>query len=335
MRAAVLSGIGAALPPRVVTNDELAAQLDTTDEWIRSRTGIVTRRVVEPGTATSDLAVEAGGRALRSAGVDAVDVVVLATSTPDHPCPSTAPTIASRLGLGHVTAFDINAVCSGFVYGLAVAAGMIVSGAARSVLLVAADTFSTLIDPTDRATAFLFGDGAGAVVLRAGEDTERGAVGPVELGSDGALADLILVPDGGSRAPTTTHPEQIHFTMQGQAVYRHAVARMAEATREVLDRAGWAVGDLDVLVGHQANVRILHAVASRLDLPVERALVHVDRVGNTAAASIPLALADGAARGLLCGGQKVALTAFGGGATWGAATLTWPDLRTAVIDPAT
>lgn len=326
MRAAVLSGIGAALPPRVVTNVELAVGLDTTDEWIRSRTGIVTRRLVDPGVATSDLAIEAGARALRSAGVDAVDVVVLATSTPDHLCPSTAPTVASGLGLGHVTAFDINAVCSGFVYGLSVAAAMIVAGSARSVLLIGADTFSTLIDPTDRSTAFLFGDGAGAVVLRAGEDTEQGAVGQVELGSDGALADLILVPDGGSRAPAITHPDQIHFTMQGQAVYRHAVARMAEATRDVLAHAGWAVEDLDLLVGHQANVRILHAVAARLGLPTDRALVHVDRVGNTAAASIPLALADGVDRGLLRSGHRIAMTAFGGGATWGAATLVWPEL---------
>lgn len=326
MRAAVLSGIGSALPPRVVTNDELAAHLDTTDAWIRSRTGIVTRRLVDPGVATSDLAVEAGARALRSAGVDAVDVVVLATSTPDHPCPSTAPTVASRLGLGHVAAFDMNAVCSGFVYGLSVAAAMIAAGTVNSVLLIGADTFSTLIDPTDRATAFLFGDGAGAVVLRAGEHTEQGAIGPVELGSDGALADLILVRDGGSRAPASTGPDQMHFTMQGQAVYRHAVARMAEATRAVLARVGWAVEDLDLLVGHQANVRILQAVATRLGMPVERALVHVDRVGNTAAASIPLALTDGVERGLLRSGHRIALTAFGGGATWGATTLTWPDL---------
>lgn len=326
MRAAILSGIGSALPPRVVTNDELAAHLDTTDAWIRSRTGIVTRRLVDPGVATSDLAVEAGSRALRSAGVDAVDVVVLATSTPDHPCPSTAPTVASRLGLGHIAAFDMDAVCSGFVYGLSVAAAMIAAGTVDSVLLIGADTFSTLIDPTDRATAFLFGDGAGAVVLRAGEHTEQGAIGPVELGSDGALADLILVRDGGSRAPAHTGPDQMHFTMQGQAVYRHAVARMAEATRAVLARVGWAVEDLDLLVGHQANVRILQAVATRLGMPVERALVHVDRVGNTAAASIPLALADGVDRGLLRSGHRIALTAFGGGATWGATTLTWPDL---------
>jgi 3-oxoacyl-[acyl-carrier-protein] synthase III len=325
-RAAVVAGIGGCVPDRVVSNDELAARLDTSDAWITSRTGIRQRHVVSPGTATSDLAVEAGARALKSAAVDAVDLVIVATTTPDHPCPACAPAVAERIGLGRVPAFDLNAVCSGFVYGLATAAGMLASGAFGSVLLIGADTFSTLVDPRDRATAFLFGDGAGAMVLRAGEPDEPGAIIDVELGSDGSQQDLIVVPAGGSRVPAGPDRSGTCFSMQGQAVYRNAVARMAEGTRSVLDRVGWSVDELDWFVGHQANQRIIDAVAARIGLSAERALTNLDRVGNTAAASIPLALADADEAGLLKAGQKIALAAFGGGATWGAAAMTWPDL---------
>jgi 3-oxoacyl-[acyl-carrier-protein] synthase-3 len=328
-RAPRLTGLGHALPGRVVTNDDLAATLDTSDEWIRSRSGIATRHHVDPGTATSDLAAEAGARALKAdlhtGGSGAVDLVVLATTTPDRTCPATAPLVAHRLGLGTVPAFDVNAVCSGFLYGLSTAAAMITGGAADSVLLVAADTFSTIVDPSDRRTAFLFGDAAGAVVLRAG----GGAVTDptlhhIVLGSDGGQEDLIITPGGGSRDPGS--PER-WFTMQGQAVYRQAVDRMTRSTEEVLARTGWTVGEVDRFVGHQANRRILDAVAHRLGLPADRVVANLDRVGNTAAASIPVALSDAHDHGSLRPGEKVVLTAFGGGATWGAATLTWPDLR--------
>ncbi|RZT88991.1 3-oxoacyl-[acyl-carrier-protein] synthase III [Pseudonocardia sediminis] len=312
-RAAVLTGIGHSLPPDVVTNHDLAARLDTTDEWIRTRSGIGSRHIVRGGTSTSDLAVEAGTLALKSAGVSAVDMVVVATSTPDHPVPATAPAVATRIGLGTVPAFDLNAVCSGFLYGLATASAMITAGQAGSVLLIAADTFSTLVDPEDRATAFLFGDGAGAVVLRAGTPGEAGEVLALEMGSDGDGEDLIIVPDAATP-----------FAMQGQAVYRQAVARMTESARTVMDRVGWGVGDVDRFVGHQANQRILDAVCDRLGLPRERAVSNLEHVGNTAAASIPLALSQAAAT--LRGGDRVVLSAFGGGATWGGAALTWPSL---------
>ncbi|WP_433281197.1 beta-ketoacyl-ACP synthase III [Pseudonocardia xinjiangensis] len=320
----VVAGIGHALPPRVVTNAELAQHLDTSDEWIRTRTGIRQRHVVDPGTATSDLAVEAGARALASAGMQAVDLLVLATTTPDHPCPASAPAVSSRLGLGAVPAFDLNAVCSGFVYGLAVTTGMLRSGAAGSALLIGVDTFSTIVDPADRATAFLFGDGAGAVVLRA----EPGGCGilDVELGSDGGLQQLIQVRSGGSRQPISADPADGFFAMQGQAVYRHAVAHMTASTATVLSRVGWSVQDVDWFVGHQANRRILEATAARLGIPAERTLVNLDRVGNTAAASIPIALAEAAAAGDLRAGHKLAVAAFGGGATWGSAALVWPEL---------
>lgn len=312
----VLRGIGHALPTKVVSNDDLAARLDTSDEWIRTRSGIRQRYVSTSATGTSDLAVEAGVAALKSAGVETVDVVVLATSTPDRPCPATAPVVASRMGLRATPAFDLDAVCSGFLYGLATASALVTSGQFGSALLVAADTFSTLIDPDDRATAFLFGDGAAAVVLSPGDAGDPGAVLAVDLGSDGTQQDLITVAD-----------RQSSFTMQGQAVYRQAVSAMANATRTVVDRIGWSVDDLDWFVGHQANQRILDAVAARLTLPANKVISNIARVGNTAAASIPLALSEAAASGRLREGDRIALAAYGAGATWGAAAMTWPHLR--------
>jgi 3-oxoacyl-[acyl-carrier-protein] synthase III len=312
---AVIAGIGHALPTTIVTNDDLAARLDTTDEWIRTRSGIRQRHIATPDVGTADLAVEAGAHALKSAAVDAVDLVILATSTPDRPCPATAPAVMSRLGLGRVPAFDMDAVCSGFLYGLATSVAMLTSGQFGTVLLIAADTFSRLIDNDDRATAFLFGDGAGAVVLRRGEDYEPGAVLGVSIGSDGSQEDLITVVD-----------RQSHFTMQGQAVYRQAVVSMADSASRAMADVGWTVDDVDWFVGHQANQRILDAVANRVGIAPDRAISNVAQVGNTAAASIPLALSEAASAGRLRAGDRVVLSAFGGGATWGAAALTWPRL---------
>ena len=328
----MVCGIGSWLPPRLVTNDDLAARLDTSDAWIRSRTGIGQRYAVPPGMATSHLATEAGSRALRSAGVTKVDFVLVATTTPDRPCPATAPEVAQRLGMAGTPAFDIAAVCSGFLYALAVGAGLIASGAAHRVLVIGAEAFTTILDPDDRTTVAVFGDGAGAVVLRAGHPDEQGALGAFSLGSDGSLADLITVRAGGSlQRSTGVRPAlaDTYFSMQGQQVFAHAVARMAAAAREALDLVGWKADEVDRMVAHQANLRILHAVAEQLDLPRERLVIHLDRVANTAAASIPLALADSVASGTLLPGQRVLLAAFGGGATWGAMTLIWPALETA------
>ncbi|GAA2689248.1 3-oxoacyl-[acyl-carrier-protein] synthase III (EC 2.3.1.41) [Actinosynnema pretiosum] len=315
-----------------MTNDELSATYDTSDQWIRERTGIVQRRRAAPGQSTGDLAVEAARVALasaeRSSGPAPVDLVVLATSTPDRPCPATAPSVAHRLGLGPVPAFDVDAVCSGFVYGLAVADGMIAAGTARRVLLVGADTFSTILNPADRTTAAIFGDGAGAVVLRAGERGEPGALQGLDLGSDGGQADLITVVAGGSRVPDrATAPEADRFfAMQGQAVYRNAVARMAQTARAALAKAGWGVHDVNRFIAHQANARLLAAAGAELGIEAERAYRNISEVGNTVAASIPLALADAATDGALLPGDRVLLAAFGGGTTWGAAALTWPEL---------
>jgi 3-oxoacyl-[acyl-carrier-protein] synthase-3 len=294
-----------------VTNDDLATRLDTSDEWIRSRTGIGARRWVEPGTSTSDLAADAGARALRSAGRSTVDAVIVATTTPDRTCPAIAPAVAARLGLVGVPAHDVAAVCTGFLYGLANAVGLIASGAARTVLLIAAEAFSTILDPDDRGTAVIFGDGAGAVVVGEGE----GGIGPCVLGSDGTGADLIQVPAG-----------ERYFRMSGKEVFRAAVERMADVSLDALARAGLDLDDVDHLAPHQANRRICDAVARRLGLAEEKVLVDLETVGNTAAASIPVLLADAAAHGRLKAGDRVLTAAFGGGLTWGATTLVWPDV---------
>ncbi|GAA4542599.1 beta-ketoacyl-ACP synthase III [Amycolatopsis samaneae] len=327
-RAAVLAGLGASLPVRILDNHEIAGRLDTSDEWIRTRTGIAERRVAGPGESTVDLAAEAGRRALASAGLtgpDAVDAVVLATSTADQLCPASAPQVAARLGLGGA-AFDLNAVCSGFVYALATGGGLIAGGVARRVLVIGADTFSSLVDPADRTTVPIFGDGAGAVVLRAGLPDEPGALGPFDLHSEGELAELLWVEAGGAKRRSSDDPRDHFLVMQGTAVFRHACARMAESSRAVLERAGWMVGDVDRFVGHQANIRILQSAAKQLGLPADAVVANIQRVGNTSAASIPLALADACADGTLEPGHRVLLSAFGAGLTWGSTLLRWPDV---------
>lgn len=331
-RAAVLCGLGTWLPPRVVTNTELADRYHTSDEWIRSRTGIRQRHVADPDTPTSELAVEAGSRALKSAGIGTVDAVVLATTTPDRRCPATAPLVAARLGLDAAPAFDIAAVCTGFIYGLAAGAGLVTAGVAEQILVIGADTFSTILDPDDRATTAIFGDGAGAVVLRAGSSAEEGALGPFDLGSNGTGEDLIMIRTGGSREPLHTVAAEAadpYFRMHGKAVFFNAVEKMADSARAVLGRTGWPGGQPDVVVAHQANQRIVHALADQLGVARERCVVNLDRVGNTVAASIPLALADGVASGSVRAGDRVLMTAFGGGLTWGSCAVRWPSVTPA------
>lgn len=328
-KTAVLCGVGGYLPPVVVTNHDLADRLDTSDEWIRARTGIRQRHVVALGTATSDLAVHAGEAALKSASADSVDMVVLATTTPDHPCPATAPTIASRLGFSGVAAFDISAVCSGFVYGLATAASFIEASIVERVLVIGADSFTTILNQQDRTTVSIFGDGAGAVVLRTGTADEAGAIDTFDLGSNGDFAELIIVRAGGSRQPAKSPDADAvenWFTMQGKNVYRHAVRHMVASSRRVMERVGWAPDEVDWLVAHQANLRILLTISEELNISSDRVLTNLDQVGNTAAASIPIALADGLDSGAIRPGHKILISAFGGGATWGSTALTWPEI---------
>lgn len=320
-RAAVVAGLGGALPRRVVTNDELVARLDTTDAWIRSRTGIVTRRWAGPATTTGDLAVRAAANALDSAGGARADAVVLATTTPDRRCPATAPRVAKELRLTGAAAFDVAAVCAGFVYALAVGHALIAAGTVESVLVVAAETFSRILDPDDRSTVVIFGDGAGAVLLRAGDADEPGAVLTHDLGSDGSRSEAICIPAGSP-----------YFTMQGREVYASAVRSMYASCRKVLRTVEWKPVDVDALVPHQANRRIIDALAERLGVPGGRVVSDIDEVGNTSAASIPLALAHGIRDGRLQPGARVLLTAFGGGLAWGSTALTWPRIRPVVTE---
>lgn len=322
-------GTGSHLPPNVVRNDEVANRVGCDPEWIRSRTGVIERRRASIDSATSDLAVAAAEHALKSAGLGAVDALVLATTTPDHPCPATGPSVASRLGLAGIAAFDVSSVCTGFLVGLATGAGLISAGIAETALVIGAETFSSLLNPADRNTCAIFGDGAGAVVLRAGHPDEPGALGPFLLASDGNGTDLITVRAGGSRERLAAQPypsTDRYFTMAGRQVFWRAVQCMSDACRTVLDRAGWRVEQLDRLVCHQANIRIVRQLAGTLGVPIERCLANIDRVGNTAAASIPIILDEADRAGELVAGDRVLLTAFGGGLSWGAVAMRWPEL---------
>lgn len=335
---AVIEGLGGWLPPGVTTNADLSEALDVPPDWIAARTGVNERRSVGKGMSTRDLAVQAGLRALKSSGQTQVDAVVVATTSPDRLCPAVAPEVAARLGLGEVAAFDLTSACSGFVYGLATCAGLIVSGVARRVLFIAAEAFTPFVNPRDRATRPLFGDGAGAVVLRRGSEEEPGALGTFDLGSDGGRADLLAIPNGGSRHRSSSGVEGLaagddwYLRMDGRLIYFHAIARMTRSARAVLDRCGWSVSDVDWFIGHQANARIVRAVAEELVIPDHRVAQNIERVGNTLAASIPLLLNEVAARGQLVAGQRVLLSAFGAGLSWGTAAVTWPNINVEPLD---
>jgi 3-oxoacyl-[acyl-carrier-protein] synthase-3 len=325
-RRAVIAGTGAALPEKVVTNADLERMVDTSDEWITSRTGIRERRVAAENESMSVFAARAGTKALEAAGVDAaeLDLVILATVTPDMPIPSTACIVQDLLGARNAAAFDLAAGCSGFLYGLTVAERFLASDQYRNVLLIGAEVLSKYVDWRDRATCVLFGDGAGAAVLRAGE-APYGVLASV-LRADGSLADYIQVPAGGTREPATarTVAEGRHFIkMKGNETFKMAVRSMEEASRQVLDRAGLRPEEIALCIPHQANRRIIDAVGARLGLRPDQVHVNIERVGNTSAASIPMALDEAARAGRLKPGDAVLLTAFGTGLTWGAAALRW------------
>jgi 3-oxoacyl-[acyl-carrier-protein] synthase-3 len=319
----VIAGTGSALPPETVTNADLEQRLDTSDAWIIERTGIRERRIAGAGVRTSDLAVEAATRAMAAAGVGPadIDLVIVATATPDDTFPATATRVQARLGISQGAAFDVAAVCSGFVYALTVADSMLKAGPFRRALVIGAELFSRLLDWEDRATAVLFGDGAGAVVLEA---VDAGNVGPGEgpgvlaarLHADGRHGDLLHV-DGGPGSTGTVGK----LRMKGREVFRHAVANLAAVTGEVLDAAGLEPGAVDWLVPHQANARILEATAKKLGLSMERVVMTVGSHANTSAASVPLALDAAVRDGRIRRGDLLLLEAMGGGFTWGAVLL--------------
>jgi len=316
-------GCGAYLPRRIVTNAELAERLETSDAWIAQRTGIRQRHIAAEGETTADLATAAANDALRRAGIDGadVDILVLGTTTPDHTFPATATQVQARIGMTKGAAFDIQAVCSGFIYALATADNFIKAGQCRTALVIGAETFSRILDWNDRGTCVLFGDGAGAVVLKAGSGegglSDRGVL-TTHIYSDGRHYKQLYV-DGGPSATQTTG----HVRMEGREVFRHAVVRMGEAVDAAMGAMGITGRELDWLVPHQANRRIIDSMGHRLHLPPEKVIVTVDRHANTSAASIPLALAEATGDGRIRPGQLVLLEAMGGGFTWGSALIRW------------
>lgn len=324
MTHAAIIGVGAYLPERRLTNDELTKMVDTSDEWITTRTGIRERRIAADDEASSDLAAKAGEAALSDAGIasDSVDLLIVATSSPDHVFPSTACLAQAKMGLS-CPAYDVNAACTGFVFALHSATTAIESGRAKTVLVIGADAFSRFVDFTDRATCVLFGDGAGAVMLQA--SAEAGVLG-VHLGSDGTGADVLSVPAGGSAAPCT--PERLeareqYVRMNGNEVYKFAVRAIPKVTRQALKESHLGLADVAWLIPHQANQRILDTIADRLSLPHDRVVSTIERVGNTSTASIPLALTELYTAGRLSPGDVLALVGFGAGLTWGAAIVRW------------
>lgn len=319
---AVVRGVGHYLPERVVPNSEFEALVDTSDEWIRSRSGIERRHFAAEGQTTSDLGARAALAALADAGLTAADIdaIIVATSTADLTFPSAATMIQAAIGMTGGFAFDVQAVCAGFVFAMTNANALIVSGAARRVLVIGAETFSRLMDWTDRGTCVLFGDGAGALVLEAatGEGTtaDRGILA-TDLHSDGRHKDILYV-DGGVSTGTTGH-----LRMEGKEVFRHAVEKLAETAHAALDKAGLTGADVDWIVPHQANIRIIEATAKRMQVPMDRVVVTVQDHGNTSAASIPLALSVGKARGQIRPGDLLVTEAIGGGLAWGSVVLRW------------
>lgn len=320
---AVVRGVGHYLPARVVENAEFEGKLDTTDEWIRSRTGIERRHFAAEGETTSQLAIRAAEAALADAGLGAgdIDAIVVATSTPDFTFPSVATMVQAGLGNTNAFAYDVQAVCAGFVFALANANGLILSGQARRVLVIGAETFSRIMDWADRGTCVLFGDGAGALIVEAAEGTgtaaDRGILSS-DLHSDGRYRELLYV-DGG----VSTNGRSGHLRMQGNAVFKHAVQKLAETAHTALDKAGLTPDDVSWIVPHQANLRIITATAERMGVPMERVVVTVADHGNTSAASIPLALSTGRARGQIKAGDLIVTEAIGGGLAWGSVVLRW------------
>ncbi len=320
---AVALGCGHYLPERVVTNDELPAHLETSDEWIRARTGIGQRHIAADGQLTSDLATRAADVALTNAGLSAsdLDAIVIATATPDQTFPSTATRVQHAIGMSSGFAFDLQAVCAGFIFALANANGMVLSGMANRVMVIGAETFSRILDWEDRSTCVLFGDGAGAVILERqdadGSATDRGVLGTC-LHSDGAQNEILFV-DGG---PSDTQNAGC-LRMQGREVFKHAVVKLADVADEVMEKVGVSGEDIDWVVPHQANLRIIDSTAKKAGVPMEKVIVTVEKHGNTSAASIPLALSTGVQDGRIQPGHLLLMEALGGGLAWGSALIRW------------
>jgi 3-oxoacyl-[acyl-carrier-protein] synthase-3 len=315
----IVRGVGSYLPARIMTNEELSRTIDTSDEWIQQRVGIKQRHIAADDEVTSDLAVHAARRALDDARIspDEIDLIIVATTTPDLTFPATAAIVQQKLGMHHGAAFDIQAVCSGFVYGMVTADSFLKNGVARRALVIGAETTSRILDWTDRATCVLFGDGAGAAIVELGGDGERGILAS-SLRSDGHFADKLNTTGGPSSTRSIGH---VH--MEGKEVFRHAVGKITDVVENVLSATGYTVKDLDWFVPHQANLRIIEGAGQKLHIPPEKVVITVDRHANTSAASVPLALTEAVRDGRIKRGDLVMIEAMGGGFTWGAALLRW------------
>ncbi|MDF3128446.1 ketoacyl-ACP synthase III [Kiritimatiellaeota bacterium B1221] len=322
-----LLGTGSYTPEKILTNHDLEKIVDTNDEWISTRTGIRERRIASEEQATSDLALIAAQRALKSSGVDAseLDVVLIATCTPDMAFPSTATLVQNRLGAKNAFAMDLSAACSGFIFALETARNLLDAGRYRTALVIGAEKMSSLLNWEDRGTCILFGDGAGAVVLR-NEEGSKGGLGPCILGSNGSLSELLQVPAGGSRRPVTPQVLEEHsntITMAGQEVFKHAVLNMTSTAKKLLKQAEWEPSELALVIPHQANHRILEAIRTRVGVDKDNVFVNVHKYGNTSSASVGIALDEAVAQGRLKPGDRVMLLAFGAGFTWGGMLLEW------------
>ena len=325
---AVLTGTGAFLPAKTLTNDDLSRMVDTSDEWIYPRTGIRSRHIAAAAENVSDMAAAAGRQAIENAGAkpEEIDLLVLATITPDTPLPASSCLVQTKLGLVNATCFDIAAACSGFIYALDVARQYVLSGAARKVLVVGAEKMSAITDWTDRTTCILFGDGAGAVVVERSEGGTQNGILSTATGTDGSLAPLLSVEAGGSALPTsaeTLAAKRGFVRMDGHTIFKYAVRNMAGIAAKAVADAGLKPSDIDWFVPHQANMRIIQAVAKTMDVPMERVVTNIETTGNTTAAAIPLALHEAVADGRVKDGDNVLFGSFGAGLTWGAAVVRW------------
>ena len=326
LKKVAITGTGSYAPERIVTNEDWSKLVDTTDEWITTRTGMKERHFARDDEMTSDMAAVAAQRALESAGVmaDDVDMIITPTITPDRIWPNTACLVQTKIGAKNALCYGVEAACTGFVYALEIARQFVAVGTAKTVLVAAAEKMSSILDATDRNSCVLFGDGAGAVVLQATEEGE-GIIGS-SMGSDGSLHDLLMLPGGGCLIPTTEESvkQKLHFLhMDGRETYKHAVTKMAGAARNVILDHGVEITDVDWFIPHQANMRIIQAVGQRLGVPSERFIVNIEKYGNTSSATIPLALDEAVRDGRIKKGDKLVFVAFGGGFTWGAILLEW------------
>ena len=326
LQSCAITGIGSYVPERILANKDLESMVDTTDDWITTRTGIKQRRIAADEEHTSTLATHAARKALAQAGLEAaeLDLIVVATITPDMPFPATACLVQKELGADKAAAFDLEAACSGFIYALEVGRAFIASGVYQNVLVIGAEKLSSIIDWQDRNTCVLFGDGAGAAVLQRREGA-RGVLA-TRLGSDGNKADILAMPGGGCRQPATVDSvnERIHFLkMEGKAVYKNAVNAMTAAAKEVLETSGLTIDDIQCIIPHQANQRIISAIGSRLGAREDQVFVNLEKYGNTSAASVAVALDEALQTGRVKRGDKILIIAFGAGLTWGATVLEW------------